>query len=265
MYSCPRCRSPFEKGTKFCQKCGCNLEQEFIFNPICPKCGKHYPDGIKFCEIDGAKLTSEEKLIPKCVRCGTVYSSEIKFCPVDGGAVIPEAFRNTLDIISKFSGSSSFYPKAPLGNRFIASLLDGLIGFLLSIPSLIFLITGISASSNYYSSADEGIGLIILGVFFLALPIAYGCIKDGLGEGQSPGKKIVGLMVVNLDNNTPCNKGKSSLRYLISSLIVIVPYLNILTMWIEPIMVLVAEDGRKVADKVANTQVIDINNFKRSN
>jgi uncharacterized RDD family membrane protein YckC/RNA polymerase subunit RPABC4/transcription elongation factor Spt4 len=265
MYSCPRCQNLFEKGTKYCQKCGCNLELEFIFNPVCPKCGKHYSDGTKFCEVDGSKLTTEEKLIPKCIRCGAVYSSETKFCPIDGGAVIPEAFRNTQNLISNFSRSSSFYPKAPLGSRFGAYLLDGLFGLLLAIPSLIFIIGGISSSASYYSRRDEGIGLIIIGVLFLALPIVYGLIKDGLGEGQSWGKKIVGLMVVNLDNNTPCNKGKSFLRALISGLIVAVPYLNLLTMWIEPIMVLATDDGRKVADKVANTQVIDINHFKRSN
>jgi uncharacterized RDD family membrane protein YckC/RNA polymerase subunit RPABC4/transcription elongation factor Spt4 len=265
MYNCPRCQNPFEKGTKYCPKCGCNLELEFIINPVCAKCGKHYSDGTKYCEADGSKLTTEEKLIPKCIRCGTVYPVGTKFCPIDGGAVIPEAFRNTQNTISNFSGSGSIYPKAPLGSRFGAYLLDGLFGFLLSIPSIFLIIGGISSATNYYSGRDAGLGLIILGILFSALPIIYGCIKDGLGEGQSWGKKIVGLMVINLDNNTPCTMGKSFLRALISGLIVAVPYLNLLTMWIEPIMVLATDDGRKAADKVANTQVIDIIHYKRSN
>ena len=65
-------------------------------------------------------------------------------------------------------------------------------------------------------------------------------------------------MVVNLDNNTPCDKGKSFFRNFISGLVAIIPFVGWL---IEPIMVLATEDGRKLGDKAANTQVIDKKNF----
>ena len=46
-YNCPRCNTEFTTGTKFCQACGCNLELEFIENPVCPKCHKTFPAGSK--------------------------------------------------------------------------------------------------------------------------------------------------------------------------------------------------------------------------
>jgi uncharacterized RDD family membrane protein YckC len=92
------------------------------------------------------------------------------------------------------------------------------------------------------------------------VPLVYAFIKDGLGEGQSWGKKAVGLMVVYLPNNSACSKGQSSLRCLIGSLLGIIPFIGWL---IEPIMVLATEDGRRLADKVANTQVIDKNMFNK--
>jgi predicted amidophosphoribosyltransferase len=70
MYECPKCRTEFSLGTKFCQECGCNLNEEFIKTPICPKCKKEFKIGTKFCDIDGSKLVSPEKLIPKHTKCG---------------------------------------------------------------------------------------------------------------------------------------------------------------------------------------------------
>ena len=96
-YKCPKCETEFSLGTKFCEKCGCNLEVEFIETPTCPKCEKIFPTGTVFCSEDGAKLVSPERMIPKCVKCGKVYTDGTKFCPLDGGKIIPEALRSKVD------------------------------------------------------------------------------------------------------------------------------------------------------------------------
>lgn len=57
-------------------------------------------------------------------------------------------------------------------------------------------------------------------------------------------------------------KKKSAHRALISNLLVILPYIDFLTMWIEPIMILAKDDGRKFADMKAKTQVIDVNHYR---
>ena len=86
-YICPKCSTEFTLGTKFCNKCGCNLELEFIETPTCPVCGKTFPTGTKFCSEHGANLASPEQLIPRCSRCGKKYTDGTKFCPECGGNV----------------------------------------------------------------------------------------------------------------------------------------------------------------------------------
>jgi len=68
IHQCPKCNTEFSVGTKFCQNCGCNLENEFTETPTCPKCGKIFTMGTKFCDVDGSKLVSPERLIPRCVK-----------------------------------------------------------------------------------------------------------------------------------------------------------------------------------------------------
>ena len=257
MYYCPTCNTPFELGTKFCPKCGCNLEESYIINPVCPICHKTYPAGSSFCSADGAKLVSPEKLTPKCVICGTPYSSETKFCPKDGGAVIPEALRYVQN--GKVNTPVTLYPqKASLGNRFVASLLDGLICVGLSIPAIIFYAIGMAnVSYNYYGSTDYSgsVFYFFIALILYFLPLVYTFIKDGLGEGQSWGKKAMNIKVINVSDNSNCNKGTSALRALISWLINLVPFIGWL---IEPIMVLATSDGRRLADKAAGTMVVNI-------
>lgn len=262
-YNCPKCGCEFEKDTKFCQTCGCNLELEYIENPVCPKCKTSYPTNTKFCVNDGSKLVRQQDLIPKCVICNTSYSDDIKFCPRDGGEVkiilsrqFSQPIYGQTQSYQKFRTNQK-YPKASLGNRFLASLLDGLISLSLSIPAIIFFAIGMAKADSYYDK-DGAIGLFFIAVLFYIIPLVYNFIKDGLGQGQSWGKKALDLMVINLDNNAPCDKGKSFFRNFISGLVAIIPFVGWL---IEPIMVLATEDGRKLGDKAANTQVIDKKNF----
>lgn len=260
-YQCPKCSSDFTNGTKFCQTCGCNLELEFIENPTCPKCKTTYPTNTKFCVNDGSKLFRPEDLIPKCIICNTAYSDDIKFCPRDGGeikVILTRQFSQPISYPSDIYRNiqNQKYPKASLGNRFLASLLDGLISTGLSIPAILFFVAGLDKSKGYDNDAAPG--LFFMAFFFYLIPLSYNFIKDGLGQGQSWGKKALDIMVVNLDNNTPCDKGKSFFRNFISVLVAIIPFIGWL---IEPIMVIATDDGRKLGDKAANTQVIDKNKF----
>ena len=84
---CPKCGTEFTSGAKFCNKCGCNLELEFIEIPTCPVCSNTFPTGTKFCSEHGVNLVSPEQLIPCCSRCEKQYADGIKFCPECGGSV----------------------------------------------------------------------------------------------------------------------------------------------------------------------------------
>jgi len=252
MHNCPKCNTPFETGTKFCTKCGANLEKLFIVNPVCPVCHKSYPDGTQFCESDGAKLVSADKMIPRCVICGKEYSDDTKFCPIDGGAVVPETLRG--DSSHSYFHTAT-YQKASFGERLLASLLDSLIIGALSIPALVFYFLGIAELEDS-DSAGTGV-YFVLAVILYIIPLVYSFIKDGLGEGQSYGKRALNIKVVYVSDQKNCTKGGSSLRTLITAILSFFCWAGCI---IEPIMVLANGDGRRLADLAAGTIVIKCKN-----
>ncbi len=166
------------------------------------------------------------------------------------------------------SGGKYEYPKAGAGMRILAYLIDGIISV---IPLIIFLPIAIipfiryaEVQSHYGGpyTAGPGAGMIILLIFAIIVgggwSLFYFLLRDGFGEGQSWGKKICGLMVVNLDNNQPCDKGKSFLRNIILWI------LNALALSIVELIVLLVHDkGHRLGDMVGSTQVIEIVHYKR--
>jgi uncharacterized membrane protein YhaH (DUF805 family) len=184
-FNCPKCGTEFNKGTKFCQTCGCNLELEFIENPTCPKCKTTYPTNTKFCVNDGSKLVHLEDLIPKCVNCNRAYSDDIKFCPHDGGEVKiiltphnhqpayqKQNFSN-YDVSRKPNPTTMF--KAPFSfDGRIRRTEFGLSLIINAVASLIIqlIVVGmVQSSSNSYSSSDYS-GAAVLFIIFL-IPLLW--------------------------------------------------------------------------------------------
>ena len=212
-----------------------NKEQELV----CPKCKATYPSGSTFCPRDGERLTTLDNLAYYCEKCGTVV------CRVAG------------QHYSQHPDMNNSFDKASLGARFIASLLDGLICGVLAIPAIILYVIGLSnVTYNYYYDDDYSkAGVFFIFAFILYLiPLTYTFIKDGLGNGQSWGKKAMGLRTINVKDYSKCTKGVSALRALVSTLVSMIPLVG----WIiEPIMVLTTSDGRRLADKAAGTMVVN--------
>jgi uncharacterized RDD family membrane protein YckC len=221
--NCPHCANEYFIETKFCDQCGYNVNPDLTITPVCPTCNATYPPNTWYCIEDGSKLIRADD---RQQQPG--YNQLFQF--YDMG-----------------------YPKASLGSRFVAALLDGLITVGLAIPAILAFVAGMNKQYSYYSRSSAGV-YFLLAILLYLVPLAYAFVKDGLGHGQSWGKRSMDLMVVNLDNNTPCDKGKSAVRTLISGLTGVIPFVGWL---IEPIMVLATNDGRKLGDKAANTQVIE--------
>jgi len=200
-------------------------------NNLCPICKTSYPPDVKFCINDGARLVaagnSTEQTEPK------IHNPFERSPQVD----LP-------------------YFKASIGNRFLATLLDGLIVTALTIPAAIALVGAFIAA--YGSEEELTITLGIVGLILALIPLAFQMLKDGFGQGQSPGKKVMKLMVIDLDTNMPCTKQKSFLRNIILLLMALVPVVGSL---IEPIMVLATKDGRRLGDRAANTMVIEKSDY----
>ncbi len=82
------------------------------------------------------------------------------------------------------------------------------------------------------------------------LLIAYLLVKDALVHGQSIGKYVVGLRVVDMEGQ-PCDFSKSGLR----NLIFIVPVLSEI---VEYIVMQRSSEARRLGDRMAGTKVQDV-------
>jgi uncharacterized RDD family membrane protein YckC len=151
------------------------------------------------------------------------------------------------------AGAGALYPKAPLGGRFLAALVDGLV----MIPAGLLWVAVVAAAAAGSTMLAVLLGLAASAASLWALFYAF--TKDGRPGGQSIGKKMNGLMVVHLQSNQPCNLGQSALRYLVMFLLNLVPYIGWL---IEPIVLLSAAGGRRLGDSAAGTQVIEASLYR---
>ncbi|SPP63400.1 RDD family protein [Nitrospira lenta] len=129
------------------------------------------------------------------------------------------------------------YPKAYVLNRFIAKLID------------VFIVV----------AADE----VAPPVGFLA-GLVYILIADGFAGGRSIGKRLVGLQTMRLDVRETAGFRESIIRNLpfgVAQLLFAVPYVG----WIgsaavlafESVLIVGNEQGRRLGDEVARTQVLD--------
>jgi uncharacterized RDD family membrane protein YckC len=132
---------------------------------------------------------------------------------------------------------SEEFKRAPLLLRTIAKILDVII---------------IAAAAEIVPKAG----------FFAGL--AYLLIGDGLFEGRSLGKKLIGLRVVTADTNTPCTFRDSILRN--STLAIGFFFYKVLGFgWIFLVLIAVFEliiligsrDGMRFGDEIAKTIVIE--------
>jgi uncharacterized RDD family membrane protein YckC len=136
-----------------------------------------------------------------------------------------------------FSIGGMIYPKAKVLNRGIAKLIDLFI---------------VAAASQ-----------MIVPVGFLG-GLAYILIADGFADGRSIGKRLIGLQTVLPDRREAAGFRESIIRNLpfaVAQVAFAVPYVG----WIvsaaiialEAILILGNEQGRRLGDEVAGTQVLD--------
>ena len=193
---------------------------------FCPRCGSQNAGEAAFCIKCGNRLTVNQPL----------------FADQPAGAAPPPEVRQQPGYTPVMIMN---YPKAGVGSRFLAYIVDSLISGLPFIPGALLL------SSRH----TDVLGGVLL---FLAFcwGLYYGFCKDGMYGGQSYGKKLNGLMVVNLTTNQPCKKGGSILR----ALSWCIPYVGGI---IEIVMILASDKGRRLGDRFAGTQVIEVSQYNR--
>ncbi|MBI3811717.1 MAG: RDD family protein [Nitrospirae bacterium] len=129
------------------------------------------------------------------------------------------------------------FPKADVLHRFIAKFIDFLI---------------VAALARLFSPVGFFAGMIYL------------LIADGLFQGRSAGKRLIGLQTLRFDTGTAVSFRESILRNVplaAAYLCLIVPYIGWLaaggTVLIEALLVIGNLHGHRVGDEIAKTQVVD--------
>lgn len=161
------------------------------------------------------------------------------------------------------------YLRSNWGRRLLAFLIDSLIGglvlFVLSILLLLMIpwfmgyqplpfLDGVPKNFFYITL----IGFVVSFIWFCL----YSLLRDELSRGQSFGKRMCKLMVINTSTHKPCNFWGSILRKLPSTGIFIFGfpmfYLGGLLFLIEPIAAIVNNKGLRLGNVLVKTQVIAI-------
>lgn len=210
---------------------------------FCPNCGTQAPDDSAFCPNCGATMTSPEPAPPPVVTPPPMPGPPVMPAAASVTPVAPAAHVAPMAAPGVVVAAGP-YPRAPMGGRFFAFLLDSIIGSALLGPALLFLYAGIAKEEA------SMVGWALFGVGML-WQLIYTLGRDGLA-GAGPGKRLTGLVVTSSASGAPAGMGAAIIRQLVLYALNLVPAVGNL---IEPIMVLVDKDGRRLGDKAAKTQV----------
>ena len=140
------------------------------------------------------------------------------------------------------------YEAAGVGFRILATLLDS---FFMIVYVVIIMFMSNALGFNYFYNSNQYLALTL--IIILSLPILlYHFLSEVFMNGQSFGKKIIGIKVVKLDGTQP---GLGS--YLIRSLLRIID-ISLLNGFVALISVAVSDKSQRLGDMAAGTTVIKI-------
>jgi uncharacterized RDD family membrane protein YckC len=118
---------------------------------------------------------------------------------------------------------------ASLGDRFLAQFTDGLVALLFGI---VFYLIG---------TLFKGEWIAIIGY------LGYYIFSDGLHHGQSFGKRLVKIAVINKKNGTPCNFYRSAVRNC-----------SLLLLGFIDVVFIFGQNRQRLGDFAADTEVVNI-------
>lgn len=144
------------------------------------------------------------------------------------------------------------YEVAGIGSRFLAALVDTiLIALLLVIVNFILIFVMSRIDPSLGAGGDAAVWLIaILGLISFVILWGYYIFFEMLWNGQSPGKRMVGLRVIRTDG-TPMGVSESIIRNLIRLIDFLPLYYGV-----GVIAMFISHRAQRLGDLAANTLVV---------
>ncbi|MCH8247730.1 MAG: RDD family protein [Bacteroidetes bacterium] len=140
---------------------------------------------------------------------------------------------------------------ASKGQRFLASMVDGLIGLVITFPIIYFtggfkvIASGVQPSFSYTLFSS------VVGI--LAFSLVHGMLL--VRNGQTVGKKFIGIKIVDLSGNLPTITSHLLPRYAVFFLLGLVPVVGIFIFGIN-ILFIFGKQRRCIHDYIAGTRVV---------
>lgn len=121
---------------------------------------------------------------------------------------------------------------APIGKRFSAQFIDEILALSVGYLALLLL--------KEFLPSDNSVPMLAMWLVVLI----YTLLADGMFKGQSIGKKVLGLYVVNTKTNEPCTYTQSAFRN--------ITYL----LGFIDLIFLLGSERRRIGDRLASTKVM---------
>lgn len=215
----------------------------------CPACDHAFQAGDVFCRHCGATLEAEQA-VSLCASCNARVVGPARFCNACGDSLAPRAgrslaYQRRLDRAERAETSALDLnlPAASAEKRLLAALVD-----LLAATALLALFS--LPPLGVYLNVDRGTSLA---AYLMILPLlsfpAY-FVGFWAARGATPGKELLGLIIVRKDSITRITPGQSIVRFLGFCL-------SLLTLGLGFMMILI--DGDTLHDRLARTRVVERN------
>lgn len=143
---------------------------------------------------------------------------------------------------------------ASRGQRLGATLLDAIISLIVTVP--LMYTTGVFdySKTGQRPPFTLTLSLALIGFIFFLLVHGYFLRRDG----QTVGKKLVGIRIAGLDNGIPQFSRIILFRYLPISCVGVIPIVGQILAMIDPLFIF-RSDRRCVHDLIAKTKVVKVN------
>lgn len=142
------------------------------------------------------------------------------------------------------------YELAGRGQRLAATMIDGLIGLFIGVPVYFFFLAK-------YVGTESGLPLmyilvsVVFGLAFFLLVHGY-FLKE---NGQTVGKKVVGIRIADLYNDVPSLQTLILMRYLPIWIVTMIPLIGGMVSLVD-VLFIFKDDRRCIHDIIAGTRVV---------